>query len=46
MEMAKMADYVICFWDGESNGTRSMIEFAKKFNKPIKIKLIKPKAEP
>ena len=40
MEMAKISDFVICFWDGESNGTRSMINCAKKLNKPIKIKLI------
>lgn len=45
-EMAKITDYVICFWDGESNGTRSKIEFAKKINKPIKIKLVKNNAEP
>ena len=40
MEMAKITDYVICFWDGESKGTRSMIKFAKQLNKPIKIKHI------
>jgi hypothetical protein len=40
MKMAKISDFVICFWDGESNGTRSMINCAKKLNKPIKIKLI------
>lgn len=36
-EMADAADYVICFWDGKSKGTKSMIEFAKKYNKPLKI---------
>ncbi len=39
-EMAKKCDYVICFWDGESKGTKSMIKYAKMYNKPIKIKLI------
>lgn len=39
-EMAKICDYVICFWDGRSNGTKSMIEFAKQKNKPIRIKKI------
>ena len=39
--MAKVGDYVICFWDGKSRGTKSMIEYAKKFNKPIRIKYIK-----
>ncbi|MBQ2704246.1 MAG: DUF2493 domain-containing protein [Clostridia bacterium] len=38
--MAKVADYIICFWDGRSKGTKSMIDFAKKFNKPIRIKYI------
>ena len=39
-EMAKISDYVICFWDGKSRGTKSMIEYAKKYNKPLKIKRI------
>ena len=39
-QMAEVSDYVICFWDGESKGTRSMIEYAKIFGKPIKIKKI------
>ena len=37
-QMAKNSDYVICFWDGKSRGTKSMIELARKYNKPIKIK--------
>lgn len=40
LEMAKRCDYVICFWDGKSLGTKSMIKFAKQFDKPIKIKKI------
>ena len=39
-EMAKSADYVICFWDGKSKGTRSLIELAAKHQKPIRIKNI------
>ena len=39
-QMAELCDYVICFWDGKSNGTRSMIEYAQKAGKPIKIKKI------
>ena len=39
-EMAKAGDYVICFWDGESRGTKSMIEYAKVFGKPVTIKKI------
>lgn len=38
--MAEAADIVICFWDGESNGTRSMIEYARKAGKTVKIKII------
>ncbi len=39
-KMAEVSDYVICFWDGKSRGTKSMIECAKKFNKPLKVKTI------
>ncbi len=39
-EMAKLCDMAICFWDGKSKGTKSMIDFAKKHNKPLKIKII------
>ena len=39
-ELAQIADLVICFWDNKSKGTKSMIDFAKKLNKPVKIKII------
>lgn len=39
-KMAEISDYVICFWDGKSKGTKSMIDFAKQLNKPIRIKYI------
>ena len=39
-QMAEISDYVICFWDNKSKGTKSMINYAKKLNKPIKIKII------
>lgn len=29
-EMAKYADALICFWDGQSRGSKNMIEEAKK----------------
>lgn len=38
-EMAKLADYVICFWDGKSKGTKTMIDFAKELKKPLKVKI-------
>lgn len=44
-EMAKVADYVICFWDGKSKGTQSMIKFTLQFDKPIRIKYIKQKSD-
>ena len=39
-EMAEMSDYVICFWDGKSRGTASMISYAKALNKQVKIKKV------
>lgn len=39
-QMAQICDYVICFWDGKSRGTKSMIDYSLKLNKPIKIKMI------
>ncbi len=39
-KMAENSDFVICFWDGKSRGTASMISFAKELKKPLRIKLI------
>ncbi len=39
-KMAQICDYVICFWDGKSSGTQSMLNFAKLYNKPLRIKFI------
>ncbi len=36
-QMAEISDYVICFWDEKSRGTKSMIEYARKNSKPIRI---------
>lgn len=38
--MAEISDYIICFWDYKSKGTKSMINYAKLFSKPIRIKRI------
>ncbi|MGN0172029.1 MAG: DUF2493 domain-containing protein [Acutalibacteraceae bacterium] len=43
LQMAKVCDYVICFWDGKSRGTASMISYAKELKKPLKIKKISEK---
>jgi len=39
-KMAEICDYVICFWDGKSRGTKSMIDCATTLGKPIRIKRI------
>ena len=39
-KMVEAADFIICFWDGKSKGTKNMIECAKRLNKPIKIMMI------
>ena len=36
-EMVTEADLVICFWDGESRGTRSTIEFSKRLGKELRV---------
>ena len=38
--MAALSDYIICFWDEKSPGTKSMITLARNLNKKIKIKII------
>lgn len=38
--MAEISDYIICFWDGQSKGTKSMIEYAKYYKKPLRVKRI------
>ncbi len=39
-EMVEISDYVICFWDGKSKGTKTTIEFAKKYGKNLRVKMI------
>lgn len=36
-EMAEVADALIAFWDGQSRGTKSMIELAKKKNLKVSV---------
>lgn len=38
-QMADYADALIAFWDGASNGTKSMIDFVKENNLKIKVHL-------
>ena len=32
-EIAEISDYIICFWDGKSKGTKSLLNFAEKYGK-------------
>ena len=36
-EMAKNADALVAFWDGQSHGTKHMIEMAKKYKLDTRI---------
>ena len=38
-QMAKVADYLIAFWDGKSKGTKSMINLAK--SKGLGVRVVK-----
>ena len=39
-KMVDASDAVICFWDGKSRGTASLIQYAKKLKRPLFIKYI------
>lgn len=39
-KMAEASDLVICFWDGKSRGTRTMIQYAEQLGKTVKVKMI------
>ena len=36
-QIADNADLVLCFWDGQSSGTRHMIEYCQRHNKRHKV---------
>jgi len=36
-EMALYATHCVCFWDGESKGTKHMIDLAKKSNLNLRV---------
>lgn len=40
-QMGDYADALIAFWDGESRGTKHMIEYAKKKNLLVRVKVPK-----
>ena len=39
-QMAQVCDIAICFWDGKSKGTMSMINYAKRLGKEVFVKYI------
>lgn len=39
-QMAKYASHCVVFWDGESRGTKHMIDLAKQYNLNLKIVLV------
>ena len=39
-KMAEACDIVICFWDGQSRGTKSMISCAEKLGKTVYVKRV------
>lgn len=41
VEMADNADALVVFWDGQSRGTKNMIEIAAKRQMPVRIKRYK-----
>lgn len=36
-EMGDFADKLIAFWDGESRGTKNMIDYMTKLGKPVRV---------
>ena len=38
-QIIEHCDEVLAFWDGQSRGTKSSIDYARKLNKPIVIEL-------
>ena len=36
-KMAEVGDYFVCFWDGKSLGSKSMIGFVTESGKPIRV---------
>lgn len=35
--IVRMVDRVIAFWDGESRGTKSTIDLAERYGKPVEV---------
>ena len=37
VEMARIADAGLCFWDGESRGTKHMLDTMQELGKPVRV---------
>ncbi len=37
MQIVEYSDFIIAFWNGESRGTRFVIDYCSQKNKPVKI---------
>jgi hypothetical protein len=37
IQMAEVADAVVVFWDGESRGTKMMIDIAKDYDLSLRV---------
>lgn len=44
-QMAQNADALVAFWDGESRGTKNMIETAEQYNLAVRVKRYSNKKE-
>lgn len=40
-EIVKEADFVLIIWDGKSRGSKFVIEYCKKRNKPYRVEVVK-----
>jgi hypothetical protein len=43
-DMANYADALVAIWDGQSRGTKNMIERMRKMNKPVHVVLMQPES--
>lgn len=45
LEIIRRADFVLAFWDGNSRGTRYVIEQCRKKGRPVRVVLIRQKGK-
>ena len=41
-EIVDYADKILVFWDGESRGSKFVIDYANKINKPCEVVILEP----